>query len=167
MKIFYFILFFAFSFVTAFEVGAQTPQKAAQTTISENQAKLRYDGFYCEPNNDGRTCLRFYRDGLVIDVSLFLTVTDEQLLTKVSKWFNRESGKKRSNLSEGQFKISAAKIAFSTTSRFRYGPEQRFVKIEYNGSIENSGDALTLDSFRTDIKERRENRRFEFIKITP
>ncbi|MBF9255155.1 DUF4935 domain-containing protein [Pontibacter sp. 172403-2] len=97
-----------------------------------NSSLLRYDAIYYSgnPSNpSNQSCLRFFEDGKVINVSLMGNLNKPGTLTNVQKWFN--SGYR----TNGQYSIVDNQIEFTILSD--YG------SVYYKGIIEK--DILRLD----------------------
>ena len=86
----------------------------ANGQVLDSTNKIRFDGFYQtkadidkEDNDTTYSCLRFYPDKKVINV------TSEGTANDLKDWFNL----KMDNLSIGDYKIRRKRIKFSTTSK--------------------------------------------------
>lgn len=125
-----------------------------------DQLELHYDGLYlCADNSNGSlSCLRFYADGLVLDVSTKITGSFDELL----KWFNRNSLRRFYQIipdpyiGTGHYKIHGNEIAFSIRSIEG--------TVDYQGAI-YSPDRLSLNTYSHINGHRDDGRKYDFHTI--
>jgi hypothetical protein len=72
------------------------------------------DGLYYKVNDDSISLLRFYGDGLVLDVSIALCKIES--IGENLTWFNRDSYNPQ--WSKGNYIVDAKSISFKTTSEY-------------------------------------------------
>ena len=120
---------------------------------STQSSLLRFDGVYQSekegaPRQESWGYLRFYRDGVVIEV--FSTGTP----TQISRWFRAENASSM-NLLRGRYEIRGNQLSFSVTSDE--------ATLNHKGTIQKG--ELVLDGYRS-ITNRRDTRTHKFVPIS-
>lgn len=100
--------------------------------LEEINPTLKFDGLYIfQPKNaDYYQLLRFYKDGIVVSVSVSDSNMNNYKLKKISRWFNQNWNNK------GAYSIYGNKISFFTKSDIG--------QVDYEGVIEKNSVVLNV-----------------------
>ena len=119
-------------YITRAVCGASLLLLVGCAELQRPSAALHYDGVYYYRDGHFRNYLRFYPDGVVIDV------VSNTPVTEATRWFRRDHGGM-----QGQFTITGSHITFSTSLRSPHA------LVEYTGEIVADQLALQWRSPRT------------------